>query len=853
MTIALLCALAAARAHAQPAPGPAPQISPPEVLHRVEAIYPEAAIAKQLRGEVVLAVTVAVDGTVEAAEVITGVSPEIDAAAITAVKQWTFTPARRGDAPEASRIRVGFKFEPPPTPSPAPAPPPPPPPPAAAPPPPPTTPAEPVPPAAPEPPSGPGAAEGVVDVTVLGRRPPPSRGAADFDLQIEELARVPRKNAAELLKLAPGILLTNEGGEGHAEQVFLRGFDAREGQDIEFSVGGVPVNESGNLHGNGYADTHFVIPELVESLRVVEGPFDPRQGNYAVAGSANYELGLAQRGLTAKYTTGSFDTQRTLVLWGPDGESVHTFGGAEVARSKGFGQNRDSQRASAMGQYEGRFGSRGTYRIAGTAYATNYHSTGVIRDDDYRSGAKGFFDTYDPLQGGDASRFSLSGDLETRTERVVFGQQLFVISRSMRLRENFTGFLLDVQEPIQTPHTQRGDLLDLDVRETTLGARGNAAIRGMALGQVQELELGYFARGDWVAGTQQRIEAATGHPYATETNLEAQLADIGLYGDAGLRPLRWLTLRGGARTDLFSYDVNDLCAVQTVSHPSRTRPPGDGSCLDQQAFGRHREPNQRASTGSVALLPRASLLVGPFRGVTASFSYGQGVRSIDPGYITQDVKTPFASVSAYDGGLAYSNVWPSLAVVARTALFRTHVDRDLIFSETAGRNVLGVGTTRTGWLAALRLTGRFFDEAANVTLVKSSFDDTKLLVPYVPDVVVRSDTALYHDLPVAIRGRRIRGNLGLGVTYVGRRALPYGQRSQEIFTIDGSATLTWRFLELGLAATNLLDRRYRLGEYNFVSNFDQNGPPTLVPVRHFSAGAPRGLFLTLGLTFGGSS
>ena len=119
---------------------------------------------------------------------------------------------------------------------------------------------------------------------MLGRRPPPSRGASDFQIRVGELAEVPRANAAELLKLAPGILLTNEGGEGHAEQVFLRGFDAREGQDIEFTVGGVPINESGNLHGNGYADTHFIIPELVESLRVLEGPFDPRQGNYAVGG-----------------------------------------------------------------------------------------------------------------------------------------------------------------------------------------------------------------------------------------------------------------------------------------------------------------------------------------------------------------------------------------------------------------------------------------------------------------------------------------------------------------------------------------------------------------------------------------
>jgi outer membrane cobalamin receptor len=139
------------------------------------------------------------------------------------------------------------------------------------------------------------------------------------------------------LKLAPGVYLSSEGGDGHAERIYLRGFDAREGQDIEASVNGVPLNESGNLHGNGFADLHFIIPELVLSLRVLEGPFDPRQGNYAVAGSVDYETGLAERGLTAKVTRGSYGTERVLVMWGPPGESTHTYGAAEIYRTDGFG------------------------------------------------------------------------------------------------------------------------------------------------------------------------------------------------------------------------------------------------------------------------------------------------------------------------------------------------------------------------------------------------------------------------------------------------------------------------------------------------------------------------------------
>jgi hypothetical protein len=697
-------------------------------------------------------------------------------------------------------------------------------------------------------------------VNVRGRARAPNVGASDFHLTVGALASVPRQNASELLKLAPGILLTNEGGEGHAEQVFLRGFDAREGQDIEFTVGGVPINESGNLHGNGYADTHFIIPELVERLRVVEGPYDPRQGNYAVAGSADYELGLPQRGLTARYTGGSFDTQRALLLWGPEGEGTHTFGGVELYSTAGFGQNRDAQRATAMGQYEGALGERGSYRVTAQAYATHYHSAGLLRQDDTQSGKIGFYDSYDLSsfareavpEGGDSSRYSVAADLETRSGDTTLTQQLFVIERDMRILENFTGFLLDVQEPLQSLHAQRGDEIDLDVHETTIGARGAARLHGTAFGQPQELELGYYARGDDAAGTQQRLEANTGVPYATDTDLDSKLGDIGLYADASLRPLPLLDVRGGARADLLTYDVLNDCAAQTVAHPSATHPPVDQSCLAQQDFGRPREPNQQTSTSSAAVLPRASVLVGPVQHFMLSASYGQGVRSIDPGYITQDVATPFARIVSYDGGASFTGSAGDVSIVARSIFFATLVDHDLIFDENVGRNVLGVGTHRTGWVGALRLTGSFFDASANLTLVRATYDDTHLLVAYIPGDVFRSDTSVFHELPLRIGGSPVRGTLSSGITYVGPRPLPFGQDSEPIFTVDASASLRWIRYEIGLASTNLLGTKYRIGEYNYASDFHSQAQPTLVPERMFSAGAPRAVFATFAITLGGA-
>jgi hypothetical protein len=405
---------------------------------------------------------------------------------------------------------------------------------------------------------------------------------------------------------------------------------------------------------------------------------------------------------------------------------------------------------------------------------------------------------------------------------------------------------------LQAPHAQRGDLLDLDSSAITLGARGSARLRRTLLGRAQEIELGYFARGDVVNGTQSRIEAGSGHPYHLDTDLGGKLGDLGLYTDLALRPLPFVTLRGGLRADLFAYDVLDACAVNSVAHPSRSDPPGDASCLDQQSFGAHREPFQRASTASLALLPRASLSLGSFQGFRLSAGIGKGARSIDPGYITQDVKTPFASVIAWEGGVEYAGGGASIAVAARSTFFQTRVDRDLIFSETAGRNLLGGGTTRTGWVGSARVTGDHFDVNASATLVKSLFDDTQLLVPYAPDAVIRADAAAFGELPLTLLGERLQGALGSGLSFVGRRPLPYGQRSDVIFTVDASATLAWSHYEIGLSITNLTGAEYRLGEYDFASDFHTEPSPTLVPVRHFTAGAPRAAYGTFAVNLGGS-
>lgn len=79
-------------------------------------------------------------------------------------------------------------------------------------------------------------------------------------------------------------------GGGKANQYFLRGFDADHGTDVALFVDGVPVNMVSHGHGQGYADFHFLIPELVTTLEAYRGPYYAQYGDFATAGAINLRL-----------------------------------------------------------------------------------------------------------------------------------------------------------------------------------------------------------------------------------------------------------------------------------------------------------------------------------------------------------------------------------------------------------------------------------------------------------------------------------------------------------------------------------------------------------------------------------
>ena len=108
---------------------------------------------------------------------------------------------------------------------------------------------------------------------------------SDIDLNIR-----PVTSSQEVLRTVPGLFIGQHAGGGKAEQMFLRGFDVDHGTDVSVSMDGMPVNMVSHAHGQGYADLHFIIPELIDKVDFGKGPYYADKGDFNTAAYVNFQL-----------------------------------------------------------------------------------------------------------------------------------------------------------------------------------------------------------------------------------------------------------------------------------------------------------------------------------------------------------------------------------------------------------------------------------------------------------------------------------------------------------------------------------------------------------------------------------
>jgi hypothetical protein len=625
------------------------------------------------------------------------------------------------------------------------------------------------------------------------------------------LTAAPRRTAADLLFVCPGLYLTQHSGEGKAYQIYYRGFDAEHGQDLEIWAGGAPVNDVSNLHGQGYADLHFLMPEVVKEVRCTPGSYAPQQGDFAVAGSLDLRLGYDEPGLSAKVAAGSFGSRRYFLGYSPKQGNGDTFAAAELYQTDGFGPSRAARRASLVAQAALALPGAIAARLQASTYAGRFDSAGVLRLADVESESVDRFATYDPRQGGDSSRSQLVLELRDAGHDSSWSLSPYLVRHGMRLRQNFTGFLLNRAD---------GDSVQQLNDATTVGFTSRYHQPIPLLSERDAVEVGFFARTDWVRQSQRRLSSVDDSLLAEEVDARIRAIDVGGYLEASVQPLDVLSVRGGVRLDGLSYSAEDR-----------------GGSAAGQARG-----SQGAHVGAKGTVEYRAR---PWLALLAS--YGDGFRSPQARSLAEGEKTPFTTVHGYEAGL---RVRDGHGTAASLSAFQTLLSEDAAFDPGTARVERVPGTRRSGLSVELTsLPTDWFTSSLSFTYTHAEFRQAGQgfeagdLLPFVPRWVVRADTAATPTLGTLF-GKRVSGRVGWGLTYLGQRPLPYAELGHDVFLVDAVAGLRFDRFELSLEAFNLLDAAWYDGELAYPSSFGGRGA-SLIPLRHVTVGAPRSLLLTL--------
>ena len=671
----------------------------------------------------------------------------------------------------------------------------------------------------------------VVQVRGVGWSSP--RGIDDIRIKRELLEASPRQQTSEMLSAAPGFFVDHEDGEGLGNDVFLRGFDLEHGSGIEMRVANVPINIPLHIMGQGYADSTFVIPEVVRSIRVLEGPYDPRQGDAAIVGSAYFDLGVPERGYALKGTFGSFDQARLVGIVAPRDADEETFAAFAVRHTDGFGESRASDSATLNAQYGFDVGTRDHVRFLATAYSSRASLPGVVRQDDVdagRIGLYGAYPYYSQGQGVQSARVIFGADFDhvaPTGSRFEFAP--WAMWTSFRSRQNFSGNIYSSEIDPLGPGGL-GDLWETTNVETAAGLTSRFHAAPWRYGSWFEIapEPGVYVRVGHTDQTKSLLNPINPPDPVPGRALQAwdrrvadglDTLDAGAYVDLDVRLWRRLRVSGGVRADLLNVSVDDQ--LQNVV-PAGFAPAGA-------------LPDARRAVQGIAAGPRvtAELLLSPE--IVPVVSYGEGFRSLDASSSAgasgqtaiseqpnlQEGSTPYSKVRSVEVGFRAQALHDRYT--ATVSAFETWVGNEVVFDATSGgletenpslrRGIVAsVITKPVDWLL-ISAAGSVTD-ATFTTLVANLSHD----VPNVPSALVRVDATARGRLTM-LAGRPLTGRIGVGYTYLGRRHLTDSIYGPAYNVVNATGSLRYGGVEAGIDAYNLLTLRYADDEEVYVSNW----------------------------------
>jgi outer membrane receptor protein involved in Fe transport len=623
--------------------------------------------------------------------------------------------------------------------------------------------------------------------------------------------------ATEVLETVPGLVISQHSGEGKANQYYLRGFNLDHGFDFAQTIAGFPVNMPTHAHAQGYADSNFLIPELVSGVQYRKGPYYAENGDFSTAGSANISYFNVLERPIISVTGGSFEYGRFLGAASPRVGSGNLLAAFEFERDNGpwVSPNGKDKYNGVIRYSQGN--ARNGFSATFLGFSNHWHSTDQIPQRAVDAGQIDRFGFIEETDGGETYRYVGAFDWQRSRSNDSTRITAYLQRYGVQLFHNFTYFLND---------PENGD--QFEQFEERWMAGGKATYRRLARigGRSTENAFGVDIRNDIVGGPLGLYHTRETSRLSTTRADEVNQASVGLFGQTEIEWSRTLRTTFGLRGDVYNWNV-------TSDNPLNSGEESSG-----------------------ILSPKISAAFGPWAGTEFYANWGLGYHSnsglgvvlkVDP--VTGEpvsASPPFARSRGSEFGVRTVR-WRGLQATA--TVWYLHFDSELIYVGDSGSTEEGPPSRRYG----LELTNYVYPNPwvaldLDIAFSRARFLDTAPGEDFVPGALNRVISGgIAVDPPAGVGSGPFAG---FRIRHFGPRPLIEDNSVQSKSTTIFNGEIGYKFsdrLRLVLEAYNLFDAEVSDIDYFFESRLQDEPEP--VEDIHFHAAIPRSARVALRVSF----
>ncbi len=397
--------------------------------------------------------------------------------------------------------------------------------------------------------------------------------AIDLDLR-------PRNSAQDLLKSVPGIFTAQHQGGAKAEQIFVRGFDCDHGTDINLTLDGVPINLPSHAHGQGYADMHFLMADVVSSMYVYKGPYQAQFGDFYTGAAVAFHTydslprNFVHLDVSTAPTQRAFEGSHIEFLTNvPTGNSrLSAYIGAEYSYSPGYYDvNAKYSKFNLFGKLNYKLSNTSVFSLSVASYIASWYGSGQIPTRAVTEGLINRFGSLDSTEGGSTDRTMVNLQYKNATEHGQFAFDAYYQRYGLTLYNDFTFFMVD---PVH------GDEVEQDDSRNILGFNTQYS-RYFNLGPIEtKTTFGGGFRTDiiqtdlWHVQDRMRLDQRNDDDiYETSTNI---------WFKQNFEINRWFRFDAALRLDYFIFQDRDLQPLDSSMTPINNYHPTNNSGTDYQ-------------------------------------------------------------------------------------------------------------------------------------------------------------------------------------------------------------------------------------------------------------------------------